>query len=114
MNIWIAVAPPMVADLLEEFAGNYAVGHWLNPPGLEVIDIIGITNDGYLEIKARPGVTIWGAWNDDGTSVENKPNIIDIVPDIVARDQDGNETGRTRPLVFSQVHKWLGQSDREV
>lgn len=114
MNIWIAVPPPVIDDLLAEFAGNSIIGYWLNPTGKAIIDIIGITNDQYLEIKSRPGITVWGAWNEDGTKVEVKPNIINIIPDVVTHDLNGNETSRARPLVFNQVHKWLGMEDRQI
>lgn len=126
MNIWIAVAPPMIADILVEYLGRSVVGHWRNPSAQVIIDIQCSTEE-YEGFKIRPGVTVWGAWDESltvrdpdtgeilvGNKVEARPNIIDIVPDIVTRDENGNEIGRERPTVFSQVHMWLGQEDREV
>lgn len=127
MNILIAIAPPMEAEILAEFEGRSVTGHWLNPSARIIVDIIGLNEEQYLEIKSRTGVIIWGAWDDlliirdqetgeilVGNKVQARPDIINIVPDVVTRDQDGNETGRERPLVFSDAHKWLGQEDREV
>ncbi len=117
MNIWIAVAPPMVADILAEFTGRSVIGHWLNPPGLTIVDVQ-CSQVEYDSFKTRPGVTVWGAWDDNlivrdsdtgeiivGNKVEARPDIINIVPDL---------PGGGRPLIFTQCHLWLGQEDRGV
>lgn len=38
--------------------------------------------------------------------------ILEFIPDIVTYDNDGNETGRSRPLVVSDVNLGAGQIER--
>ena len=74
-------------------------------------------------IAAYPShVKIVGAWNwDDGTQVEQAGSpvypiharILELMPDVVTYDINGNETSRTRPLVPSDVNLGFGQAPRQ-
>ena len=75
---------------------------------------------------------VLGAWGADGaeygTTITRRPNgsiaitgtpvypiharILDIMPDDVTYDEDGNETGRTPATAPKQVHKIAGWADR--
>ena len=58
---------------------------------------------------------IVGAWRWDGTQLNDYPphaRILELMPDIVTYDEDGNETSRTRPTVATDVNLLFGQSPR--
>ena len=108
MNILIAVAPPMHSDILDEFLGRSVTGIWSNPSGLAIVDIK-CSTDEYNELKLRPGVTIYGAW-DNGAKVEAHVNLSDLHPDVVV---DRGEGPIVVPRGINDVHKWFGDPDKE-
>ena len=60
-------------------------------------------------------IKIIGAWRWDGTQVADYPihsRILELMPDVVTYDSDGNELSRTRPTVASDVNMGLGQAPR--
>ena len=60
-------------------------------------------------------LVIVGAWRWDGTQLADYPphaRILELMPDDVTYDEDGNETSRTRPTVASDVNLLYGQSPR--
>ncbi len=67
-------------------------------------------------LKGFSGVSvrILGAWSQDGKLVHPiNPRILEYIPDDIVFDDDGNETGRSRPLSPKQVNLGMGWSDRE-
>lgn len=62
-------------------------------------------------------IVIGGAWRwSDGRQVVGyppHPRLIEFMPDSVAYDQVGNETGRARPSTLSDINLGLGQAPRQ-
>ena len=94
MNVIIGVANPMLETMLTEFAGRSVTGLWDNP-GMEIVDLK-CSDEEYQDLKTRPGVTLWGAW-DNGKRVEARPDLSTLY------------TGRT----LNTVHKWFGDEDKQ-
>ncbi len=66
-------------------------------------------------------VAVCGAWRWDGRQVKSDgepvypvhARILELMPDIVTYDADGNETSRTRPTEPSDINILQGQSFRQ-
>lgn len=97
MNILIGVAPPMTTDIMNEFSGRVVTGHWVNPNGIDILDMQ-VSDAEYADLKTRPGVTVWGAWSDSGTRTETLSNISDLF---------------TSGKGLNNTHRWFGQPDRQ-
>lgn len=62
--------------------------------------------------------TVIGGWAEDGSMLPDHPldlnAYLDVAPDDVTFDADGNESGRTRPTTYVQTHGWAGWADRVI
>ena len=67
-------------------------------------------------IAAYPEAEIIGAWDFDTGDIviaPTHPNHIDLMPDDVTYDVDGNELTRARPTQVRDVHLYYGQAQRK-
>jgi hypothetical protein len=64
----------------------------------------------------HPEVTLVGIWDRDTGEADyyNADLYLEIMPDIVDQDEDGNEISRVRPTEPSQVGLWGEQADRQL
>lgn len=59
------------------------------------------------------GSILLGVWDWQGELLQPiHPWLLEMTPDDVTYDEDGNEISRTPAVDYKQVHKWLGQKDR--
>ena len=62
-----------------------------------------------------PDTVVLGAWDTETGDILHPihSRILEIMPDDVVYDTDGNEISRTPATAPKQCHKWLGQADRK-
>jgi hypothetical protein len=64
----------------------------------------------------HPEVTLVGIWDRDTGAADyyDADLYLEIMPDIVTLDEDGNEISRVRPTEPTQVGLWGEQTDRQL
>lgn len=97
-------------------SGEWATGTWRNPAGYVTYDVQGASlGDLDALVEAYPDTLVIGAWErDTGAAVrEIHADALEIMPDVVERDEEGEEISRSRPTELRDHHRWAGQAPRE-
>ena len=106
--------------LPQDYGGSWARAAWREPviatKQRTVFDVL-LSDEATLnQIEADyPDLIVAGSW-DHATGAKNRAihtKAINIVPDVVERDQDGNETSRSRATIKRSAHTWAGQAERD-
>lgn len=100
----------------EGLRGEWTTGTWRNPEGYVTYDVQGASlADLDALLDAYPSTLVIGAWErDTGAAVrEIHADALEIMPDVVERDEEGEEISRSRPDELRDHHRWAGQAARE-
>lgn len=100
----------------EGLRGEFVTGPWRNPKGYVTYDVQGASlNDLDALLDAYPDTKVIGVWSrETGAQVEDvDPDALEIMPDLVERDEEGEEISRSRPTELRDHHRWAGQAPRQ-
>lgn len=105
--------------LPQDYGGSWVHTAWREPEIAEspriVFDVL-LTDDALPKIESDfPDVIVIGEW-DARTGAKKRAihaRAIDVMPDIIERDADGNEISRNRPTELCDHHLWVGMAARD-
>lgn len=129
INVWFAITVADVQDIKSRWAdlpqnvrealkNMRADAEWkrLTVGGKTYIIVDTISQKNWMDklVQQYPDTVIIGAWDMEGNILHPiHSRIMDIMPDDVVYDEEGNEISRTPASEPKQCHKWLGQKDRK-
>lgn len=105
--------------LPQDYGGSWVRTAWREPTiaakQRNVFDVL-LPDDALPKIEADyPDMIVVGEW-DNNTGAKRRSihaRAIDVMPDNVERDKDGNEISRTRPTTLRDHHVWAGVAPRD-